>query len=426
MNINKIESLFRTGFFHIFGSSVINKIIAFLSSIVLVRILTKSEYGVFTYSWNIYSILLLFNGLAMDSSALQLSSEKSTDDKYRKKIFDYGTRGGLLFNLFLGIIILFIALKAPLKINGAREILMLLFLLPIIHFLFNMSSAFLRSKKMNKEFSTLNTLNTSLLFIFSLCFSFLFKEKGLVFGYYLSYGISVIFGCLFYKIRLIDNKRQKDYQLSKDDKKGLMSISLVSTCNNGLSQLLYLLDVFILGIVLPNEMILASYKVATTIPTALTFIPSCLVIYIYPYFAERKDNGKWCLRRYKQILLGLGAFNFLLSFILFLFAPFIVNTFFGTQYSDSVIIFRILMINYFISGTFRVLSGNLLVTQRKLKFNLFVAIFSGIVNIIGDYFFIQWWGSVGAALATLLVVIVSSILSTSYLIYTFKQRIENE
>ena len=46
----RINTLFKTGFFHIFGSNVINKILAFLSSVILVRILTKTEYGAFTYA----------------------------------------------------------------------------------------------------------------------------------------------------------------------------------------------------------------------------------------------------------------------------------------------------------------------------------------------------------------------------------------
>ena len=76
VNNKKLTILIRTGFFHIFGSSVINKIIAFMSSIVLVRILTKQEYGVFTYAWNIYSIVLLFNGMGTDSGVLQLARKK--------------------------------------------------------------------------------------------------------------------------------------------------------------------------------------------------------------------------------------------------------------------------------------------------------------------------------------------------------------
>ena len=53
--IDKIQSLHKKGFFYIFGSGVLNKIIGFMSSAILVRIITKEEYGVFTYAWNIFS-----------------------------------------------------------------------------------------------------------------------------------------------------------------------------------------------------------------------------------------------------------------------------------------------------------------------------------------------------------------------------------
>ena len=56
----KAESLKTTGFFHIFGSSVINKIIAFLSNIIIVRIISKAQFGEYSYALNIVSFVLLF------------------------------------------------------------------------------------------------------------------------------------------------------------------------------------------------------------------------------------------------------------------------------------------------------------------------------------------------------------------------------
>ena len=41
-----IKKLFKTGFFHIFGANVINKVLAFLSNIILLHIISKAEYGV--------------------------------------------------------------------------------------------------------------------------------------------------------------------------------------------------------------------------------------------------------------------------------------------------------------------------------------------------------------------------------------------
>ncbi len=411
-----IKKLFSTGFFHIFGGNVINKVITFVSGIILVHLLSKPEYGVFTYAWNIYGIVFLFSGMGMDSSMLQLSSEHGGEPKYTKSVCSYSTKFGLLFNILLTLALMIIALFCPLKIEAGRPLIFALCLLPLFQFLFSMMSQFLRSQKQNKEFATLAVINTSICFVVSVGASLLFRAMGLVVGYYAAAILSIAFGILVYKVRLYS----KDTIDTSADKKALLSIGLVSMVNNGLSQLMYLLDVFVLGIVDPQETILASYKVATIIPTALTFIPQSLMVYVYPYFAEHKDDRDWCLKRYKQILLGLGAFNLLISAVLCLGAPLIIRLIFGYEYLDCVPVFIVLSINYFISGTFRIVSGNLLVTQRRLKFNLLVAIVSSVTNIIADYFFIQWWGSMGAAFATVFVVLISSIMSTARLIYSFK------
>ena len=76
---------------------------------------------------------------------------------------------------------------------------------------------------------------------------------------------------------------------------------------------------------------------------------------------------------------------------------------------------------YFFTSTFRIISGNLLVTQRKLGFNLAVNIISGSVNILGNLILIPHYSSVGAAITTLIVVIISSILSTTYYVYILKK-----
>lgn len=419
---SKIKILLRTGFFHIFGSGVINKIIAFLSSLVLVRILTKQEYGLFTYAWNIYSIILIMNGMGVESGTLQLASEKGGKDDYTQAVCHYGAKFGIKFDAILVFLILGIGLFAPLKFEHARSLLCLLCALPIVQLLYQLTATYLRSQKRNQEYARLTIVNTFLIFLLSATGAFLFREKGLALGYYAAYLSSYILGAIICSVRLF----KKSIDLSDRDKSALLRISAITMVNNGLSQLMYLLDVFVLGIVDPEETILASYKVATMIPTALSFVPLALITYLYPYFAEHRNDGKWCLNRYKQILVGLGGFNLMVSLFLFAAAPIIVRLMFGAQYLDSVPVFRILSLNYFVSGTFRIISGNLLVTQRKLKFNLFVAVMSSVVNVAANFLFIQWWGAIGAAMATVLVVCISSILSTTYLIITFKKSRNNE
>ena len=412
---NKIKILKKTGFFHVFGGNVINKIIAFMSSIILVRILTKDEYGIFTYAWNIYSIVLIANGLGVESGILQMCSEHSGDENYANKICNYGSRYGVKFDFLLTAILISIGLFFPLTIEGADKLLIFMSFLPMVSLVYSLNIIYLRSQKRNQDFAKLSVFNTVLLLVISVVCALLFREKGLVLGYYGAYTLSIIFAWKFLDIHLVTHKNK----ISKEDKKALLSISFVSMCNNGLSQLLYLLDIFVLGLVDKQEATLASYKVATIIPSALAFIPLALITYLYPYFAEKRNDGEWCLDKYKKILLYLGIFNAGISLTLFAFAPLIIKIFFGTVYMDAIPVFRILAVNYLFAGTFRIFSGNLLVTQRKLGFNLFVALISGAVNVVADFYLISSMGSVGAALATVLVVIVSSILSTTYLIYTF-------
>ncbi len=416
--IEKIKRLLKTGFFHIFGSRVLNKIITFLSSAVLVRILTKGEYGIFTYAWNIYSIVLLASGFGMEYGTLHLCSEFYQDEKKSNAIGNFATKFGLSFDLLLAVILLLIGLFIPLPIEGAGLLLCLMCLLPLFNLLFNLTTVRLRALRRNQEFSTLSTVNTAAVFIISAVGAIFLREKGMVLGYYAAYFLSILVGFCFYRVRLVNRNA---IELDKKTKRDILSISAVSMCNNGLTHLMYLLDVFVLGIIVKEETVLASYKVATLIPSALAFIPVALCTYLYPYFTQHRNDGKWCLKRYKQVLLGLGGFNLALSLFLFLLAPWLVPLLFGNQYADAVLIFRLLSLNYFLSGTFRILAGNLLVAARRLKYNLLVALISGGVNVIADFLFIQWWGSVGAAIAAIMVVVVSGVMNTGYLIYTYRK-----
>lgn len=407
--------LLKTGFFSIFGGEVINKIIAFMSSLVLVRLLTKAEYGNFSYAWNIYNFIILLNGLGIASGTLQLCSEYSHDAIMQAKVCRYGTKTALTWNVVLSVALLVIGLFVPLAIPNAKYLLVLLCLLPSVQFLYQQSTDFLRAQKRNNEFARTNILNTAILFVLSVVGSLIFREKGLVFAYYSAYLISLFVLDRFSKLRVWGAVKEFPRKLSQD----LMKISVISMCNNGLSRLLYLVDVFVIGLVMADELAVASYKVATLIPTALSFIPSAVILYVYPYFAEHREDRSWCRKQYGKLLGIMAVANLFISAVLFLCAPLIITFFFGAQYMDALLPFQILSVSYFFSGTFRVISGNLLVTQRKLRFNLLVAVVSGIVNVILDWVLIQRYGAVGAAIATISIVILSSVMSTSYLVHVF-------
>ena len=189
---------------------------------------------------------------------------------------------------------------------------------------------------------------------------------------------------------------------------------MLSMINNAASIILYNLDIFTLGIMISHQEVIASYKIATYIPNALSFIPSSLIIYIYPFFVEHAKDKEWIKHHYKSLLTIFGLFNFGVSTLLIIMAPFIIRVVFGEQYLDSISVFRILSLGYFFNATFRNTAGNLLVTQRKLNINFWIGLLSGVVNVLGNVILIKIYGPIGAALTTLIVMVISGLVSVGY------------
>lgn len=407
----KLNKLFETGFFHIFGSTVINKIIGFLSSILIVRIISKTDFGVYSYANNILSIALIFSGMGMTSGVFQLCSENSKEKEYFNSIYKYGTKWGTISNVFLGIIIIIISLSVPLSIEGSNWLLLLMSGYPIITVLFQFQQTYLRASLNNISYSYVTMLNTILILIFSVIGSLVYSTIGLIVGTYLANIITVITSEKHFQFYNNGN-----VSISKRDKKDLKSISFISMFNNGLSQLLYSVDLFIIGVFIINPDIIATYKTATIIPTALYFIPSSVCMYIYPYFVIHKEDKEWTINKYKLLLKVMCVLNFIISVILFLFAPLIIKVFFGEQYLDAVNIFRILVIGYFFNGTFKGVAGNLLVSQRKLKFNLFTSVLALVINITFSIILLPMVGIIGAAISNTCVNLIIGMISTIYYI----------
>lgn len=412
-----LKKLQNTGFFHIFGSSSLNKIVAFASVFILVRIIPKPEYGIFSYANNILSFFLIAAGLGAPFGVLQLCSEKK-DETDRIKIYNFGCRVSTLSNIVLAGIILLVSFTVPLKIEGSNSCLVLMAFLPLVTLLYEMQCMYLRTALRNREYAYSNTVATVLICVFSCGFSLLFSVNGLIAGKYIASLLAFLFILIRYKVPYNISK----VDISNTDKDAFWHISLISMLNNGLSRLMFLIDIFVLGLFIPSSVEIASYKVATNIPTALSFIPGAVITYIYPYFAQNKDNKQWVLNNYLKLTGVFLVGSTIISLMLFAFAPFFISLFFGKTYLDCVPAFRVLSISFVFSTTFRTLPGNLLVTQRKLNFNLCVAVFSSAINTVLNVFLIKHMGAVGAAYATLLTVIITGILNVSYFLYILKRK----
>lgn len=416
--MGKIRWMIDKGAVHILGTNVANKVLSFFTNILIVRFLTKTEYGVFGYANNIISFFLLASGLGMTSGVLQYGSEKRPEEE-KRLFFKYGMNFGLVINVVLAVMILLYVKCIPIAIDGTELYIALMCFIPVVDYIFNYFCTILRCRKENKKYARILNTNTFFYFIFSCLGAFLFGIAGVIIGRYIAYTISIIQGIIFceYKeiIQCATNK------LTRNQRKEIIKYSIICCMSNALSQILYLLDVYLIGVYIKDSQAVASYKAATLVPSALTFIPSGIITFIYPYFAENNLDYKWLKEKMKMLFKVLEIVNLAISIILIAFAPLIIHILWGAEYMDSLAAFRILSFNYFISGTFRIPAGNILAMLKNVKVNLVVSVFAGTANIFLDIFLIKRLGAEGAAIATVLVVFISVAISMPALLYKMKQ-----
>lgn len=409
-----LDRLKSTGFFHIFSSQVLNKIVAFCSAIFIVRLLSQTDYGVYSAANNTLNIFLLFSGLGTTAAILQYGSESYQDPAKKGAYIRFGVKVGVGFNILLCAAMALWALFGPLGIQASKPFLLMLCLMPMLYYLGDAVAMCLRVDLLNKEYSLYNSLNTVLVFVATMAGALIGGISGVISLRYVAYLAAILITAYLGRKAFA---LPKGKSLTKAEKGDFLKIAVISTANNGISQMLYLIDVFLIGMIVKDAEILGSYNAAMQIPNALTFIPLAVMIYVYPYFARHNQDMDWVRRHYKKLLGYSALLNGVISLLLFVCAPLIIRILYGEKYMDSLHVFRILSIGYFFAAVFRIPSGNILVTLKRLRVNLIVSIASGVLNVALDAWFIYLWGSTGAAVATVSIYVFSGLCSTGYLLW---------
>lgn len=414
-----ISFLIKNGFLHIFSASIINKIIQFCSGVILIRFFPKEQYGQYSYAGNILSLFLLVEGLGVYSGLLQYASENRSDEQ-KLGVVKLSLRYGVSFDIFLGAAVFIFSLLFTLPIAGSVEILRWMFLIPLFTLFFNIVETYLRATLRNFQYSALSVLNTALFLICAVIGVVWYGVWGVIIGRYVAYLISDVVAFFVMKKDFLALRFVKLPELSF--RKEFLRYSVICMLSNSISGLLYLIDTFLVGLIIKESTVVAAYKTATIIPFALNFIPLSVMTFVYPHFAKI-NTDKTKLKKYFSILLGyMAILNAFISLGLFIFAPFIIRLIFGMAYSDSVIPFRVLAIGYFFAGTFRIPTGNLLGAIKKVKVTLYESLICGLLNIIFDVLFILWWGSTGAAISTSCIYVVSGIIVNGYMCYYLNRK----
>lgn len=407
--------LFRTGFFSVFFSNVLCKVLTFIGGMIIVRVLSKGDYGAYTYVINCYGMLMLLGDLGCSVATMQFCNESHGEPRKFDAYFAYGFKRGILFSVLTSMLLLLSPLFYPFKTPEAAGLTRLLFLMPILGTVNNFLLVNLRVRLENTRFAAVNIFQTFAYYLVILPLSYWTGVTGAVLSNYVINLLVLLFS-LAVSRKLLNYSRQGEI-LDKVEKQSFLKLAFGSQLNNGAAQMLMLLDVFLIGVIIGDDEIISSYKVATTIPSALSFIPTSIMVYVAPYFARYNRDKAWVRRSYFRLTLGCAAGNLVITLGGILLAFWIIPLIFGRRYEDAVPCFVVLMIGYFFSASFQIPSQNIIYTQRKVRVNIIITFLSGAANCVLDVVLILHYGSIGAAWATALVHIINSALCFGYMSY---------
>jgi O-antigen/teichoic acid export membrane protein len=418
--ISQVKRTFKAfqkrGGFHIFLSTILLRIIQFVLGILIIRLLSKEEYGNLSYAMTITQLIIPFSGAGLYLSLLHFGP---IQNKFMNKVklFNFTIRRGFIYSLAVMLLMLGLAELVAIRMPGSVTYFRLFSIYVMSYYLFYTAVSFLRVLKKNKGYAASLLLNSILVFILSFLGICLSKGIGYTIGFSIAPAIAaiVVYISIGKKekidIKLFERVKELPVKVSEYTKYGVFA-----GLGNIASQMAWQLDTIMIGLILAQSTMVATYKVAALIPFSLVFIPSVFMQTDFVYIAENHKNRKYLINYYKKYLMIFLVITIIILSVWYVFGSFIIKLF-GPDYIKILPIINILMINVAITFLLRVPLGNILAAVGKAKWNSYSAIAMLVINLLLNLFLIPRFGIYGAAYATVISIALSALIS----IFLFKR-----
>lgn len=362
--IKFLSNFFKQSGIWIASSFFVSKIAAFLLTLFMARILSKEDLGWVMYGLNYLGFFIPFVGFGSSHGALRYAAiEKENVEK--QKIIAYSFSYGLIFNILLSLIMLVLAFV--IFGNGNQLLIVSLFMIRLFGvFLIDQAKSEVRGFHNNKKFGQIEIYSNILLLVSAVFSAYFFGVKGYIFSLCLSPFV-VLF---FHRFRIsFDRTQFKNFT-----EKSFWKFCVTMAFTNQVSELIFLLDVFFIGIFLDNSAV-AHYRIYSIIPFNLFFLAALFFQTAYPKLCENHQNNQYQLQflfNFWKLMVPITILIFAVSY----FGAEYILTLFGNDYAENPKVFKILIVASISVLLLRTPFGYLLASKGKSIYNLIAALIS--------------------------------------------------
>ena len=408
----KSRKMYDTGALHITLGTFLTKFVAFFGSIVVVRLLSKEEYGVMSYVENIYSYALIFAALGMSNAVLRYLVIAESNEE-RRQYFNYIIKRSFFINLGISLILLFASqlVVFPENYSAAKQLLPILALLLPFQDLLNDDLYTIRSFFKNKLYAYAAFFSSAALIVGRIVGAIACGVSGVLWSRVVINMLLAISGLCYVSNKLLVIKNTD--RLDKEKKRIIDNYSLQYMVTNGFWAIFMLNDKFLLGLLLNDPAGLADYNVASVLPGNIAIFATAIGSFVGPYFTKNEKNNAWIRRNYKTVFILSAGIVGAVAFGIGVVARPLIKFMYGEQYLNVIALMRVLLIGAFFNSGLRYTTANLLAAMGEIKYNMAVSGAGIIIQIVLDCLLIPQMGVMAVAVSNCVVFMMMAIVLCS-------------
>lgn len=393
-------------------SFLFTKLVNFVVAIVVINMLTKSEYGFVAYALTVISFILPFMGAGIHQGLLRYGA-LSKSQIGKRDLFQMTMKKGVLYSAIIAVLILVLLPFITSSLKGSALFLGILSFQLIALLLLQFVEIYCRLLNLNKLFAQIEISNSALLLIGNIGMAFLFGGMGYVLSLAL---VPFIVACYYiYKLRLFESSGAKSKVVLPVGKFVKYGISM--SIGGVLSQLLFAVDIIMIGNVLQSEELVAQYKTASIIPFSFLMIPVAILTTDFVKLSAASENNKPFLKSYYLNYLKIFIWISLGLFLFFHFAGEPLLRIFGKDYQETPELMSIFALGIIGGLLLRVPMGNMLSAIGWPNVNVIFSLIVLLINVVANYFMVSWYGVIGAAITTAVLMWFSGLLSLAAFVW---------
>ncbi len=419
--LKPIKDAIRGGLAYIMTGSILTKAITMISSIVLVRLVSKELYAYYSYATNLYGYIEIFNGLELSGALLVLCSKADNKElggaylRYCTKVASV-IQGILCIALCVGVT--FVSITYP----EAKQYIYLYLPIPVLSVIIQNIQSYNRAYQQNKRYSIMGVVRAAGITLFAIILVPFIGINGMIVARIITCCIVIYIGGVFCYKNL---KGVKKIRLLREQKKRIFELSSSLLVASFFSYLMPLNENYLVNTLIHDTTVTANFKVASLLPQQLQLISGGLCIYFYPTIAKIKDYKKaWSKLTQVGIYSAITVISVALVGVLL--TPYIIRILYGAQYMDSIELSRTLWIMRMVNCAFRAVPTTLLPALGDTKFNFFASPIFCVLHVAVDYYMINNFGIAGVAYATIIVYLISAICAWVYMYHYCKAKAKNQ